>query len=284
MKRYTLIFGGALCVVALPIISAAPAAAQDGPWRLLGGATGENPYEEPLVTDRPDFTEASSTVGRGVAQLETGYTYVYRDDEATGEISQNHTAPEMLWRIGLADPVELRIGWTYEWGEANTGVGTVSSDGSNDLYLGAKLELLEQQRWIPEQAVILQTTAPTGGEDFTTDNSEWGVNYLYSWDLTNEWGLAGSTGFDTDREEGDEFLLWHQSVSLGIPLSEPLAMYVEYFGLYSHARGDETQEHYLDAGFTYLVSDNVQLDIRWGKGLSDDADDFFTGAGGSFRF
>ncbi len=30
---------------------------------------------EPLVTDRPDFTEACSTVGRRVAQeIETGYT------------------------------------------------------------------------------------------------------------------------------------------------------------------------------------------------------------------
>ena len=29
-------------------------------------------YAEPLVTDRPDFTEATSTVGRGVTQFELG--------------------------------------------------------------------------------------------------------------------------------------------------------------------------------------------------------------------
>ena len=34
----------------------------------------------PLVTDRPDFTEASSTVGHGVAQLEIGYTYTFDND------------------------------------------------------------------------------------------------------------------------------------------------------------------------------------------------------------
>src|SRR5690554_3760859 len=34
---------------------------------------GEEPEaEEPLQTDRPDFTEASTTVGRGRAQLEFG--------------------------------------------------------------------------------------------------------------------------------------------------------------------------------------------------------------------
>ena len=34
-----------------------------------GGAPG---MDEPLVGDRPDFTESSVTVGRGVAQLEFG--------------------------------------------------------------------------------------------------------------------------------------------------------------------------------------------------------------------
>ena len=31
--------------------------------------------DEPLVTDRPDFTESSTTVGQGVVQLEMGYTF-----------------------------------------------------------------------------------------------------------------------------------------------------------------------------------------------------------------
>ena len=43
-----------------------------------GGDNGED--EEPegpdqIATDRPDFTEASSTVGRGRVQLESGYTF-----------------------------------------------------------------------------------------------------------------------------------------------------------------------------------------------------------------
>src|SRR5688500_11339184 len=39
-----------------------------------GGPPGR---DEPLASDRPDFTEASTTVGRGVCQLEMGYTYIH---------------------------------------------------------------------------------------------------------------------------------------------------------------------------------------------------------------
>src|SRR5262245_16334500 len=35
-------------------------------------------HQDSIVTDRPDFTEASTTVGRGRVQLEAGYTY-FRD-------------------------------------------------------------------------------------------------------------------------------------------------------------------------------------------------------------
>ncbi|MBY0513076.1 MAG: transporter, partial [Gemmataceae bacterium] len=55
--------------------------------------------EEPLASDRPDFTEASSTVGKGRVQLEGGYTFT-RDH--SGEVATtSHSYPEALLRIGM---------------------------------------------------------------------------------------------------------------------------------------------------------------------------------------
>lgn len=51
-----------------------------------------------MATDRPDVTEASSTVGAGVLQLETGYTYVR--DRSDIKVSQSHSFPETLFRYG----------------------------------------------------------------------------------------------------------------------------------------------------------------------------------------
>src|SRR5688572_5424118 len=51
-----------------------------------------------LVTDRPHFSEASSLVGLGRVQLETGYSY-FRDND--GGTFQTHSFPEPLLRAGL---------------------------------------------------------------------------------------------------------------------------------------------------------------------------------------
>src|SRR6188508_1634764 len=53
-----------------------------------GGPPGR---DEPLASDRPDFTEASTTVGRGVVQLESGYTYTH-DDDGTNR-TNSHSFP-----------------------------------------------------------------------------------------------------------------------------------------------------------------------------------------------
>lgn len=44
-------------------------------WSSATDKAGGPNLDEVLATDRPDFTEASSTVGRGVVQIESGYTY-----------------------------------------------------------------------------------------------------------------------------------------------------------------------------------------------------------------
>ncbi len=40
----------------------------------------------------------------------------------------------------------------------------------------------------------------------------------------------------------------------------------------------------MDGGILYLLTPNMQLDLRAGFGLSGRPDDFFTGAGYSVRF
>ena len=82
----------------LVLLAAAPGLAQSQ-------TQTQNSHPAPeLITDRPDFTESSEVVGRGVVQLESGLTFASRMPAV-----RQVTLPELLVRIGLGDRVELRL-------------------------------------------------------------------------------------------------------------------------------------------------------------------------------
>lgn len=299
MARNALLLSALLC--AMP--AAAPALAQDSVLtKILRGEEvaaaqrefeplvirGQSPDEEPITTDRPDFTEASSVVGAGVFQMESGYTYIYDDSDQDDSLTHTNSAPEMLWRVGITDTVELRIAWNYQWEQSRNAGVTDHIDGASDLYLGAKIALRDQEEWLPESAIIIQGTVPTGAAAFTNTEVSAGFNLLCSWDLNDEWSLAGSTGMNTAFDEllidSDGYVVGHQSLSLGHSITDKVGSYLEYFGLYTFGRNSNYPANYIDGGFTYLVTNDVQLDCRLGVGLNDQADDLFSGAGLSFRF
>ena len=233
------------------------------------------------MTDRPDFTEASSTVGRGVAQLEFGYTYIFDDDGATR--TKSHSYPETLLRYGiLRDWLEFRLNWNYGEEEADL----VNSTGSQDLYIGFKIGLTPQAGILPEMALIPQMFVPTGSSVFTAGEVLPGLNWIYGWEVNDFLSTAGSTQFNRaiDAGSGDAYTEWAQSWTIAYSIGDRLAAYTEYFGLYPSSADTTSPENYFNGGFTYLINDDIQWDIRAGVGLDENADDYFAGSGLSIRF
>jgi hypothetical protein len=260
------------------------------PWWTSGPLfrAQASPYDEPLVTDRPDFTEASSTVGLGVLQIESGYTFTYDDDDGR---FHGHSGPEALFRYGIADIVEFRLVWNYAWEVSREGGQDVVTDGADDLIIGTKIDMTNQGVWMPESALVIHLPLPTGARAFSSRHADIQFNYLYSWELSECFTLAGSSGYSTTAELTtigpnevlDRHNVFHQSVTGALSLTETLGWYTEFFGLYSDGRVVDAPENYLNGGFTYLLNNDVQFDIRAGVGLNEAADDFFGGAGVSLR-
>lgn len=253
-------------------------------WSGFPATTGGPDLDEPLVTDRPDFTEASSTVGLGVAQIEFGYTFSLDDD---GQISsRGHSWGEPLLRYGiLHDWLELRVGLLPVTETLRQGGLTNSTSGTEDLYLGFKLGLTPQAGWFPEMAIIPQMTVPTGSSAFTNGEVLPGFNWVYSWELSDDISTAGSTQFNRARDgSGASYTEWAQSWTGAAALTERWGSYAEWFAFFPHSAVDAKPQHFLNGGFTFLICDDVQWDIRAGLGLNDEADDFFCGSGLSIRF
>jgi len=225
----------------------------------------------PLVTDRPDFTESTSAVATGRVQLESGLTFTSGDDDTL-------EAPEALLRIGLADRLELRLE-APSYARSDPG-----DDGFGDSSLGFKLELADQRGARPALALIGSVGLPTGESDLAADPLQPGAILAASWDLPHELALglnAGATSADDGA--GDNFSEYSASAALGFPIAGDLSGFVEYYGLY-RSGGGGGPEHVADGGLTYLITPDVQLDVRVGVGLNDRAPDWLVGAGLSIRF
>lgn len=246
-----------------------------------GGSPG---FDQPLASDRPDFTEASSTVGNGIRQLEMGYTYF--NDDTNGQKTRSHSYPQFLYRQGLRqDWLELRVGWSYN-SETRTLSGISGTSHSTDgLYLGTKIALTLQQGYLPEMAIVPQMTVPLGGE-FSTDHVLPGINWLYGWDITDFLSLGASTQYNLSPDEVTSRIhgQFAQSMTLGQSWTEKVGSYTEWFMFSPVGAETEGAEYYLDGGVIYRWNNNMQSDIRAGMGLSDSATDFFSGIGHVVRF
>ena len=247
-----------------------------------------DPYEERIETERHDFTQSTTTVGRGIVQFEGGYAFFYNDD--LDGIESSHTGPEAFLRFGLSDDIEFRLRWNYAWkfrkDESDLG-------SAEDLRWSFKLGVTDEECWIPESALEIRSTAPTGGDSWSTNRVEYGIDYIYGWTLREGVKLYGSTGFGSDglgdfglvtTDAGDRFQFFTQSIALGLEVTEDSTAYFEFFGIYTRGRSDELTLTFFNIGVDYYLSHNWVFDVRVGVGLSRDADDFFSGIGGGYRF
>ncbi len=249
-----------------------------------------DPMTQPMVTDRPDFTESTDAIPSGHFQLEAGYTFTY--DREHKDRVRDHTAPEFLLRIGLVDDLELRLGWQgYSWTENQFVTRTPAgrrvtredwTDGAHDLSIGFKLKLLEQDGLVPHFGILASMNVPVGSDVVSPGDVEPGAVLLWAYDLTDDLALAGNVGFASLTDGGDRFYQTSASISVAVALTERLGAYVEYYGLYPNAEHSDAA-HVLNGGFTFLINNNFQIDWRIGGGLNEEADDFFTGVGFAWR-
>ncbi|MDG1511887.1 MAG: transporter, partial [Mariniblastus sp.] len=140
-------------------------------------AESKNPFDEPIETDRHDFTQSAKVVGKGVRQLEYGMFYSTLENGVEREIT--YAAPEILLRVGLSERTEFRTRFNYAWKYNNE---EEDFDGGQDMIFGLKYQLSEPQGRRPESAVELRLSAPTGADSLSTGRWEPGIDYIYTWE------------------------------------------------------------------------------------------------------
>jgi len=169
-------------------------------WTPISLAQVEHSIPD-LVTDRPDQTESSAVVPPGYVQLELGWTHEV--DEEGGERYESDTLPESLLRIGIGNGLELRFGApVHEWVDEHLPqTPKMEHDGWTDMQVGLKKYLWEEQGCLPEAALLMHLTLPTGAEGHSSERVDPDFRFSFSHELSDRVSFAYNLGATWETQE-----------------------------------------------------------------------------------
>lgn len=236
-------------------------------------ATAQTLDSNELITDRPDFTESSEVVGRGMVQLESGFAL--EGDESNRAI----TTPTILARIGLTNRMELRVsgdGFMRTWDTARTG----AISGHSDFELGAKVKLLAFSNFAA--AVIPMVSIPTNDPEYSTRGYDPMVKATWATTLPRDFDLSGNVNWASPSDVLGHFTQTAVSVSLGHELVGGWGAYWEGYAFTPMERNGGNGWT-LNSGVTHGIGPNMQFDIEAGRGVTRAAPDWFFSFGFAIR-
>lgn len=232
---------------------------------------------EPLVPDRPDFTDGVLIVDRGRMQIEGGLTL-----NRAGSVRETSLG-EVLVRLPLSERLELQVG-VPSYLRARDNVESVS--GFDNSFLGAKILLLPPDDGKIGIAVLAGSTLPTGSRSVAERGGmQPEIKLALAKEFSERIGLGVNVGYAREKDRGERFNSVFASASLGVSLAERVGGFFEIVAQSRvNANGDDAR--YVATGLSYLVNPDLMVDVRVGHGISNDfgSPDTFAGAGLSLRF
>lgn len=244
-----------------------------------------SPFEDHLETDRDSFTPATTTVDPRRWIVESSYSFI--DNRRTFD---TNSVPELLWRYGIVERLELRLGWNFEAGGGGNIISSVEGEEglegprfereSRALY-GLKWRVNDQAGWMPESSLIVEGFTPTSGDATATEAT---ATYVWGWELPRHWKLDGALRYATSTDHGDDFALWSPSLVLRVPVGERINVHAECFGSVPQGRAGGQSQYFFSPGLHYLLTSDLEVGVRVGWGLNDSAARFFSNVGLGWRY
>ena len=254
-----------------------------------------NPMPRPLMremaTDRPDKTESAYTVDAGHFQFEMDLaTYTYDRDRSGGgdvRIDAWALAPINL-KVGLTNNTDLQV-ILDNYGRVRTrdqitGV-TTRQEGFGDTTVRLKVNLWGNDGGPTALAMMPYVKFPTNRGGLGNNTVEGGVIFPFAAELPHGWSLGAQAELafvDDDTDSSHDAVILN-TITFGHDIIGKLAGYVEFFSEASTRRGVPWIAT-VDVGFTYAVTEDIQLDWGINMGVTKAADDFNPFVGLSWRF
>lgn len=231
----------------------------------------EYPAQE-LITDRPDQSESAVTVLPGSIQIETGF--IFEKLIESNIKLENYTITGTLLRYGIIDDVELRFGTAYLISSAQSSV-----DGFGDFLLGTKVNILKADRQAIDFGILAHALLPIGNAAFNPVKVEPEIIAALSKSINNNVSVSMNFGGSWSSIIDEAFLIY--STALGLAINSKISFFTEVYG---NVFSSFSPIHNFNGGIIYLLSDDLQLDLSGGRGITGVESYWFISSGLSIRF
>lgn len=227
-----------------------------------------------LVTDRPTQSESPVIVPAGSFQIETGFIHEF----VTSDITNTFYNTTLL-RYGLVKGLEIRLGMDYlknieRWNDDTQ----VITKGFTPVFIGSKIHIAREQGIWPEVAFSAGVGVPkTGAGAFMTSYLAPSLKVIASHTIGRNFSLGYNIVAAWDGETAQPTGIY--TVSLGMSVSEWIGVFIENYAYFKKGLFDFRS----DAGITWLLKRNLQIDMSGGLGLNNKAPNGFISCGISWR-
>jgi len=201
----------------------------------------------PINTDRPDQSDGVYTLPQHDLQLETGLIY--------GNASGGYFLHNTMLRYGLLTKTELRLAIDYGLRQNAGAILPVS--------LSVKQAMLGQKGIIPAITAVGSIGLPFSA----TSNARPGkvpatLVLAFENEISDQLSFSYNLGSFSDG--GNSHLNWLVTANIGYSPLEKYSFFAEYFS--SFVPGLRS-EHNVDVGLSWLLKNNLQLDLAGGTGI-----------------
>lgn len=211
---------------------------------------------EPINTDRPDQSDGTYILPQYMFQIEEGVT-----------IADETIMNNLMLRFGLTGSTEVRL---------SIDAGKVYSlSGLFPIILSVKQSIIDQDDIIPAITLVgYLGFGKLASPSLSSDSYPAEFKVAFQNELSDKFSLGYNIGTSTWFED------LNTTFGLGYSATQDISLFIEYFSTFSKGF---SPSHNIDLGVLYLLNNDLQLDVAFGKRIFIYSDNHYFTLGASYR-
>jgi len=231
---------------------------------------------ESIRSGRPGQSIGPYSVGKGYLQVQTGFSLSEESMSRTDKFEVQST--DTVVRYGFSEKLEFSSLIIYQRDQILGGAFETSSTGLSRIDLGFRLNINSNPNGIiPALGFQTRIKLDTVSEEFRSNNITPIILIITHHKINETVSWIHNFGLNYENERNVQSYFWISNLSFSI--TKKIGAFVELYG----DKISGTSNYFYDGGFSYLLNNDLQLDLFAGSDLNSGVSEEFYSLGISWR-